>query len=48
MSAQQHWTRLRGFEWLAKVIDGTKFRDGVEVQAEKRPSRRQATSGVAA
>ena len=30
MSAQQGWRRLRGFEFLAKVIAGVKFRDGLE------------------
>jgi hypothetical protein len=29
MSAQQSWRRLRGFESLAKVIDGVQFRDGI-------------------
>lgn len=32
MSAEKNWRRLRGFEWLAKVINGVKFRDGIEVQ----------------
>lgn len=30
MSAQQDWRRLRGFEFLAKVIAGVQFRDGLE------------------
>jgi putative transposase len=30
MSAQRGWQRLRGFEFLAKVIAGVKFRDGLE------------------
>jgi hypothetical protein len=29
--AQKKWNRLRGFDCLAKVITGVKFRDGVEV-----------------
>jgi len=29
--AEQHWRRLRGFDYLAKVITGIKFKDGVEV-----------------
>jgi len=41
LSAEQHWRKLRGFEWLAKVIRGVQFRDGVEVRSEKRASRRQ-------
>jgi putative transposase len=48
MSAEHSWRRLRGFEWLAKVIRGVKFRDGVEVHSEKRASRRQEGSRVAA
>lgn len=31
MCAQENWRRLRGFEYLAKVIVGVKFRDGEEV-----------------
>jgi transposase-like protein len=31
MSAEKSWRRLRGFEHLAKVIEGVKFRDGIEV-----------------
>jgi len=30
MSAQLSWRRLKGFEFLAKVIAGVKFRDGLE------------------
>ncbi len=29
--AQKNWRRLRGFDYLAKVITGVKFKDGVEV-----------------
>jgi len=29
--AQKKWRRLRGFDYLAKVITGVKFKDGVEV-----------------
>jgi transposase-like protein len=39
MSAQRSWKRLRGFQWLAKVIEGVRFRDGVAVQ--ERPSNRR-------
>lgn len=31
MCAQQNWNRLRGFDYLAKVITGVKFKDGIEV-----------------
>ena len=29
--AQKRWHRLRGFDYLAKVITGVKFKDGIEV-----------------
>lgn len=48
MSAEHSWRRLRGFEWLAKVIRGVKFRDGVEVRAAKHASHRQEASRAAA
>jgi putative transposase len=32
LCAERSWRRLRGFEWLAKIVDGVKFHDGVEVQ----------------
>ncbi len=48
MSAEHGWRRLRGFEWLAKVIRGVKFQDGIEVLTDKRTSRRQEGSRVAA
>ena len=48
MSAEHSWRRLRGFDWLAKVIRGVKFRDGVEVQEPRHHSRRQEVSRVAA
>ncbi len=31
MCAEKRWRRLRGFDYLAKVIIGVKFKDGVEV-----------------
>ena len=30
-AARQQWRRLRGFDYLAKVITGVKFKDGIEV-----------------
>ena len=30
--AEKNWRRLRGFDYLAKVINGVKFRDGEEVK----------------
>jgi transposase-like protein len=29
--AEKNWRRLRGFDYLAKVITGAKFKDGIEV-----------------
>ena len=29
--AKKKWRRLRGFDYLTKVITGVKFEDGVEV-----------------
>ena len=31
MCAEKKWGRLRGFDYLTKVITGVKFKDGVEV-----------------
>jgi len=42
MSAEKRWRRIRGFHYLAKVIDGVKFRDGVEVNSETDDSRNAA------
>ncbi len=42
MSAEQRWRRIRGFKYLAKVIDGVKFRDGIEVNSETDDSRSAA------
>ncbi len=48
MSAEKNWRRLRGFRWLAKVIDGVKFRDGIEMQQRVRKAGNQAARGIAA
>lgn len=32
MSAEKRWRRIRGFDYIAKVITGVRFKDGVEVQ----------------
>jgi len=48
MSAEKNWRRLRGFEWLAKVINGVKFRDGVEVQQRVRKADNQTSRRAAA
>ena len=31
--AEKRWRRLRGFDYLAKVVTGIKFKDGIEVTA---------------
>ena len=36
LCAEKHWIRLRGFDSLAKVINGVEFKDGIEVQTEDR------------
>ncbi len=28
--AEQNWRKLRGFDYLAKVITGVQFKDGIE------------------
>jgi hypothetical protein len=28
--AEQNWRKLRGFDYLAKVITGIRFKDGIE------------------
>lgn len=48
LSAERSWRRLRGFEWLAKVVEGVKFRDGIEVTNEVRINRKHQPSRVAA
>jgi len=46
--AERSWRRLRGFEWLAKVVGGVKFRDGIEVQNVVRLNRKHQPSRIAA
>jgi len=48
MSAEHNWRRLRGFEWLAKVISGATFRDGIEVQQRTRKADHQTSRRIAA
>lgn len=48
MSAEHNWRRLRGFEWLAKVISGATFRDGIEVQQRIRNADHQTSRRIAA
>jgi putative transposase len=32
--AEAKWRNLRGFNYLAKVINGVKFKDGIEVESD--------------
>jgi putative transposase len=32
--AEGKWRKLRGFNYLAKVTNGVKFKDGVEVESD--------------
>ena len=48
MSAEHNWRRLRGFEWLAKVISGATFRDGIEVQQRIRKADHHTSRRIAA
>lgn len=32
LAAETRWRRIRGFEQLAKIIEGVKFTDGVETE----------------
>ncbi len=32
--AEKKWRKLRGFDYLAKVVTGVKFKDGIEVTAD--------------
>ena len=42
MSAERRWRRIRGFYYLAKVIEGVKFIDGIEVDSDTEDSRNAA------
>jgi len=33
MCAEKRWRKLRGFNYLAKVIEGVQFKDGIEVES---------------
>jgi putative transposase len=47
-SAERNWRRLRGFEWLAKVVEGVQFRDGIEAKNTMRVTRKYQPSRLAA
>jgi len=42
MSAEKRWRKIRGFHHLAKVIEGVKFRDGIEVNDDETETNRDA------
>lgn len=42
MCAQRRWRRLKGFDQLAKVVTGVKFKDGVEEPKSTKRTKRQA------
>jgi len=42
MSAEKRWRRIRGFKHLAKLIEGVKFKDGIEVSHDKTGTNRNA------
>jgi hypothetical protein len=48
LSAERSWRRLRGFEWLAKVVEGVNFSDGIEVKNAMRVKQKYQPSRVAA
>jgi putative transposase len=33
--AEQNWRKLRGFDYLAKVITGVTFKDGIETKPDQ-------------
>jgi len=39
MCAQKRWRRIRGFKHLAKVIEGVKFKDGIEINPQTEHNR---------
>lgn len=48
MSAERSWKRLRGFEQLAKLIKGVKFKDGIEADEQQSNRRAQAPRRIVA
>jgi len=33
--AEKRWRRLRGYEHVVKVMNGTKYEDGIEVESDR-------------
>src|SRR5512134_2575480 len=48
MGAERSWKRLRGFQWLAKVIGGVKFHDETKVQNNVQKTNDQTSRRIAA
>ena len=42
MSAEKRWRRISGFKQLAKIIEGVKFRDGIEIDEDKTDASEEA------
>jgi putative transposase len=39
LAAEKGWRRIRGFDYLAKVITGVKFKDGIEITPQGEESK---------
>jgi len=48
MAAEKSWRRLRGFEHLAKVLAGVRFKDGIEITSSVRRKKIHQPAQVAA
>ena len=44
--AEQNWRKLRGFDYLAKVITGVTFKDGIETTNPTRSPHDQQSSNT--
>lgn len=42
MCAEKQWRRIKGFDYLAKVIEGVKFKDGIEIEKQTEKDREAA------
>jgi hypothetical protein len=46
MNAEKRWKKIRGFNHLARVIEGVKFRDGIEVNTESEKAGTSPDHGI--
>ena len=46
MSAEKLWQRIRGFDYLAKVIGGVKFKDGSGSEQQNRQQQEPPDHGI--